>query len=136
MLFRSLVGKLTETLCLRDGTDREQSVSVNLPTSAVIQFAPTDNPTAVLVHKADDHAGIPLFNLDSLLQERVDRIGEFLRRGWKRNRTENQRKTDESDDLSDVHVSQKHVASSVIPDASTVSNSERHKKLPGIPFWQ
>ena len=69
--------------CLRDGTDLEQGVAIDFLVGAVIHFSATDNAAAMLVHNADHDADVPLFNLDALLQERVDGIGEILRRSAK-----------------------------------------------------
>ncbi|MGA2786091.1 MAG: hypothetical protein ABSF60_01050 [Verrucomicrobiota bacterium] len=42
----------------------------------------------MLVHNADHNADVALFNLDAMLQERVDGIGEILCRSAKGKRRE------------------------------------------------
>ena len=69
--------------CLRDGTDLEQGVAIHFLVGTVIQLSVADNAAAMLVHNADHHAAVPFFNLDAMLNERTDGIGEIFRRSVK-----------------------------------------------------
>jgi hypothetical protein len=77
--------------------DIEQCVAINFPVGAVIQFPATDNAAAMLVHDADHHTNVLLFNLDALLEECADGIGEILRRSAKGKRRQQYRETNDAD---------------------------------------